>query len=71
VTKTGTVKQYNAGRGFGFIAPNDSERDVFAHVSQLVDMDALEIGQSVQFETAIDSRRNKLQAVNVRAVKQW
>jgi CspA family cold shock protein len=67
----GTVTQYNAERGFGFITPNDGGRDVFAHVSNLVEMKVLEQGQTVEFGTAIDERRNKPQAVNICAVKQW
>jgi CspA family cold shock protein len=67
----GTVITYNADRGFGFITPDGGGRDVFAHVTNLVDMEALDQGQRVEFETAIDERRGKSHAVNVRAVKQW
>jgi CspA family cold shock protein len=71
VTQTGTVTNYNADRGFGFITPDDGGRDVFAHASNLVDMESLEQGQRVDFEIALDERRHKSQAVNVRAAKQW
>jgi CspA family cold shock protein len=68
---SGTVIKYNADRGFGFITPDNGGRDVFAHVSNLDGMEALDQGQRVEFETAIDQRRGKSQAVNVRALKQW
>ena len=35
VEETGTVKWFNADRGYGFIAPNSSGKDVFVHISAL------------------------------------
>lgn len=48
----GTVKFFNNAKGFGFIQPNDGNKDVFVHMSNL---DAtggyLQDGQNVIFET--------------------
>jgi CspA family cold shock protein len=48
----GTVKWFNASKGYGFIRPNDGSDDVFAHYSA-IEMDgykSLKEGQEVEFE---------------------
>lgn len=62
---TGTVKFYNEQKGFGFIAPDSGESDVFVHATALerAGMGALIQGQKVSFDTARDSRSGKV-AVN-------
>ncbi|HLS64168.1 MAG TPA: cold-shock protein, partial [Ruania sp.] len=49
---TGTVKWFNADKGFGFIAPEDGSADVFAHYSAIVadGFRSLEENQRVEFE---------------------
>ncbi len=48
----GTVKFYNDGKGFGFIQPDNGDKDVFVHTSQLDDVGGtLQEGQSVMFES--------------------
>ena len=49
VQETGTVKWFNADRGYGFIAPNGGGRDVFVHVSALErsGIEGLDEGQTV------------------------
>ena len=51
---TGTVKWFNAEKGFGFIAPDDGSADVFAHFSAITGSGyrSLEEGQKVEFEVA-------------------
>ena len=49
---TGTVKWFNAGKGYGFITPTDGGDDVFAHFSA-IEMDGyktLKEGQQVEYE---------------------
>lgn len=49
---TGTVKWFNATKGYGFIEPEDGTRDVFVHISAVerAQMRGLREGQKIQFE---------------------
>jgi CspA family cold shock protein len=49
---TGTVKWFNAEKGFGFITPDDGSQDLFAHYSAIEASGyrSLEEGQRVEFE---------------------
>lgn len=66
----GTVKWFNAEKGFGFISNDNGGGDVFVHFSaiQTEGFKTLEEGQKVSFETETDPKDSrKLRAVNVRA----
>jgi CspA family cold shock protein len=64
---TGTVKFFNAAKGFGFIAPNDGSKDVFVHISavEASDLGHLVEGQKVSFDIEPDAKGSK--AVNLRS----
>lgn len=51
---TGTVKFFNAEKGFGFITPSDGAADVFVHYSNIAGsgFKTLEEGQQVTFDVA-------------------
>jgi CspA family cold shock protein len=65
-TQTGTVKWFNQDKGFGFIAPDDGSKDLFAHFSQIKGegFKTLTENQRVQFETM--QGQKGLQASNIR-----
>ena len=49
---SGTVKWFNPGKGFGFIAPADGSKDVFVHISAVerAGLQSLSEGQQVAFD---------------------
>lgn len=66
---TGTVKWFNATKGFGFIQPDDGGKDVFVHISAVerAGLGTLQDGQKVTFEVVTDRRSGKAAADNLRA----
>lgn len=67
---TGTVKFFDATKGFGFIAPEDGSTDVFVHISAVerAGMRTLVEGQKVNFEVVRDRKSGKNAADNLQAV---
>ena len=57
----GTVKFFNANKGYGFIAPEGGGNDVFVHVTALerAGLQPLNEGQRVEFETEVNKRSGK------------
>jgi cold shock protein len=66
---TGTVKFFNADKGFGFITPDDGGKDVFVHITAVKDagMADLRDGQRVSFDTEPDNRGKGPKAVNLKS----
>ncbi len=64
---TGTVKFFDAKKGFGFIQPEDGAKDVFVHISavEAAGLGTLSEGQRVEFEVV--SERGKSAAGNLKA----
>ena len=62
--KTGTVKFFNDEKGFGFIVDDETQQDVFVHVSGTVD--AITKDDKVEYD--IEEGRKGVNAVNVRKI---
>jgi CspA family cold shock protein len=65
----GTVKWFNATKGFGFIQPDDGGNDVFVHISAVerAGLGTLREGQKISYEIVADRRSGKSSADNLRA----
>lgn len=66
----GTVKWFNATKGFGFIQPDDGGADVFVHISAVerAGLSGLNEGQKVSFEMEKDKRSGKTAAGQLQAI---
>lgn len=67
--KNGTVKWFNAEKGYGFIADDNGGDDVFVHFSAIMvdGYKTLSEGQQVTFDTEVDPKNSaKLRAVDVK-----
>jgi CspA family cold shock protein len=68
-TETGTVKWFNDAKGFGFIAPDNGGKDLFAHFKEIKGgsgFKTLAENQRVQYE--VTQGQKGLQASNIRDV---
>ena len=66
---TGTVKWFNGTKGYGFIAPDEGDADIFVHISQVQQsgLNELQDNQKVSFDVE-EGRNGKNQATNLKIV---
>ena len=62
----GTIKWFNATKGFGFIEPEEGGNDVFVHISAVKEsgLETLDEGQKINFEM-VEDRRGRMSAGNL------
>jgi cold shock protein len=66
----GTVKSFNAQKGYGFIQPEGGGKDVFVHISAVerAGLRELREGQRVSFEVVTDRKTGKSAAENLKTL---
>ena len=67
---TGTVKWFNAAKGFGFIQPDNGGSDIFVHISAVerAGLGSINEGQKRSYEPEVDRRSGKTSAGQLQAV---
>ncbi|SEH97831.1 cold-shock DNA-binding protein family [Rhizobium tibeticum] len=65
----GTVKWFNATKGFGFIQPDDGSADVFVHISAVerAGMGSIVEGQKLGYEVERDQKSGRISAGRLQA----
>lgn len=63
--QTGTVKWYNSEKGYGFVTPNNSKKDIFIHRSALeaARLNTLDENQKIEFD--IEEKQGKTSVINI------
>ena len=66
IMPSGKVKWFNSKKGYGFIKDDETDKDIFLHVSALEDskLRILKEEQKIKFD--IKEEKNKLQAINIK-----
>ncbi|PCH46473.1 MAG: cold-shock protein [Hyphomicrobiales bacterium] len=68
---TGTVKFFNADKGYGFIEPDDGSKDAFVHISAVErsGLSTLNEGQKISFDLVADQKSGKMAADNIKTAE--
>jgi len=67
-TQTGTVKWFNESKGFGFIAPDDGSKDLFAHFSEIQGNGFKTLAENQRVEFIATQGQKGPQASKIRAI---
>lgn len=64
----GTIKWYNAAKGYGFIAPDDGGKDIFIHISQLEKIGIHQIIEGMRVEYSPYNDFGRIAAGNIKLI---
>lgn len=67
MAQTGTIKFFNADKGYGFIKPDDGGRDIFVHITAVerAGLTTLAEGQKISFDVEPDKKGKGPKAVDL------
>ena len=63
---SGKVKWFNSKKGYGFITDDETNKDVFLHVSELENSKLRVLKEEQKIKYDIKEEKNKLQAINIK-----
>ena len=63
---SGKIKWFNAKKGYGFITEDETNKDIFLHVSALEESKLRILKEEQQIKFDIKEEKNKLQAINIK-----
>ena len=65
---SGKVKWFNAKKGYGFITEDETNKDIFLHVSALEESKLRTLKEEQKIKFDIKKEQNKLQAINIKKI---
>ncbi|MDC3127771.1 cold shock domain-containing protein [Candidatus Pelagibacter bacterium] len=63
---SGKVKWFNSKKGYGFITDDETNKDIFLHVSELENSKLRVLKEEQKIKYDIKEEKNKLQAINIK-----
>ena len=63
---SGKIKWFNSKKGYGFITDNETQKDIFLHVSALEDSKLRVLKEEQKIFYDIKEEKDKLQAINIK-----
>ena len=68
IMPSGKIKWFNSKKGYGFITEDETNKDIFLHVSALEDSKLRVLKEDQKIEFDIKEEKDKLQAINLKKV---
>jgi len=68
IMPSGKVKWFNAKKGYGFITEDETNKDIFLHVSALEESKLRTLKEEQKIKFDIKKEQNKLQAINIKKI---
>ena len=67
--KTGKVKWFNLKKGYGFIQPEEGDKDIFVHISALQNSGIRNLFEDQNVEYDVAEEKGKVSAVNIKLIE--